>query len=77
MGYFPSCFKLFFRQDQLDFLFCFHHFPPARHRLRLQARRAGMKVMKLNPPSGGIKLSFFSNYQVSVGYTVMGAVVTL
>ena len=33
------------RQDLQD-LFLFSQFPPARHRLRLQARRAGMKLRK-------------------------------
>ena len=38
---------VFLRQDLQDLLdLLFHHFPPARHRPRLQARRAGMKVMK-------------------------------
>ena len=37
-------------QDRLDF-FVLSQIPPARHRLRLQARRAGMNLRNTNPPA--------------------------
>jgi len=34
------------RINRIQRIFFFSQFPPARHRLRLQARRAGMKLRK-------------------------------